>query len=151
MGVRDEDLDDIRRGALLHDIGKVAVPDSILLKPGPLTDDEWVVMKQHPLFAEKVLSGIPYLEKAMDIPLYHHENWNGTGYPYQLKGEQIPIAARIFTIVDNWEALLSDRPYRNAWPYPRVMEYLRKNAGVKFDSEILQVFIKMVDALDYHL
>lgn len=149
LGMSEDELEHIRGGALLHDIGKVAVPDRILLKPGPLTDEDWAVMKQHPQFAEKVLGGIPYLEKATDIPVYHHENWDGSGYPYGLKGEDIPIAARIFTIIDNWEALLSDRPYRKAWPYPRVMEYLQQNSGVKFDPEILNVFCKLVDENEY--
>jgi len=151
LGVDESEMVHIRRGALLHDIGKVAVPDGLLQKPGPLTDEEWVVMRRHPAFAEEALVGIPYLEKAMDIPVYHHENWDGSGYPYRLAGEDIPVAARMFAIVDNWEALLTDRPYREAWPYPRVMDYLRLNSGVKFDPEILPVFFKLVDDLGYYV
>lgn len=104
----------MRRGALLHDIGKMGVPDRILLKPDKLTDDEWIVMRKHPEFAYSMLSPIHYLQGAFDIPYCHHEKWDGTGYPRGLKGEQIPVTARIFAIVDVWDALTSDRPYRAA-------------------------------------
>ena len=144
VGIPDDELVHVRRGALLHDIGKIAIPDSILLKPGPLTDEEWVIMRQHPVFALKFLSGIPYLDKAIDIPVYHHERWDGNGYANQLKGEEIPLPARIFTIVDNWDALLSDRPYRKAWPIARVKDYLVENAGQIFDPKLVQVFLSKV-------
>jgi HD-GYP domain-containing protein (c-di-GMP phosphodiesterase class II) len=144
LGVSPEAIVHMRRGALLHDIGKISVPDRILLKPGPLTDEEWEIMRRHPLYAKKFLSGIPYLEKALEIPVYHHEHWNGEGYPFQLKGENIPLAARIFTIVDNWDALLSDRPYRNAWPAEKIIEYMEKNAGAIFDPFILEKFFAII-------
>lgn len=144
LGMDSEELVHIKRGALLHDIGKISVPDRILLKPGPLTDEEWDIMRQHPLFAQKFLSGIPYLEKALEIPVYHHEQWNGLGYPFHLKGEDIPLAARIFAIVDNWDALSSDRPYRSAWPVNRIIRYIEQNAGEKFDPTILTLFFSLV-------
>jgi len=114
-GIRGKELAHIRRGALLHDIGKMGVPDSIIQKPGKLNDEEWQIMKQHPVFAYEWLSRIEYLQPALDIPYYHHEKWDGSGYPRGLEGEQIPLAARIFAIVDVWDALRSDRPYRKAW------------------------------------
>ena len=110
MGINEAELVQIRRGALLHDIGKMAIPDSILLKPGPLTDDEWEIMRRHPVYAYELLSPIAFLHPALDIPYCHHEKWDGTGYPRGLKGEQIPLAARIFAVVDVWDALRSDRP-----------------------------------------
>ena len=116
MGMADTELVHIRRGALLHDIGKMGVPDSILLKPGALTDEEWVTMHRHPLLAYNLLNAISYLRPAIDIPYCHHEKWDGSGYPRGLRGEQIPLPARLFAIVDVWDALRSDRPYRKAWP-----------------------------------
>ncbi|MDZ4169942.1 MAG: 7TM diverse intracellular signaling domain-containing protein [Coriobacteriia bacterium] len=148
LGVEHEQLLDIRRGALLHDIGKIAVPDSILLKPGPLDDDEWETMRQHPLYAKSALEGIPFLEDAAVIPTHHHERWDGSGYPFGLAGEQIPYAARIFAIVDNWDALTSDRPYRKAWPAEKVARHLTENAGVMFDPEMVPVFVGLVRASD---
>jgi HD-GYP domain-containing protein (c-di-GMP phosphodiesterase class II) len=112
MGLQDEALIHVRRGGLLHDIGKMGVPDNILLKPGKLTDEEWVIMRKHPQFAYDMLTPIAYLRPALDIPYCHHEKWDGSGYPRGLKGEQIPLVARIFAIVDVWDALSSDRPYR---------------------------------------
>ena len=112
LEIRNSELEHIRRGALLHDVGKMGIPDSILLKPGPLTEDEWKIMRKHPIFALEMLSSIEYLRKSLDIPQYHHEHWNGSGYPNGLAGEDIPIAARIFCVVDVWDALTSDRPYR---------------------------------------
>ena len=107
----------------------MGVPDQILLKPGPLTDEEWVIMRTHPILAYELLSPIAYLRPALDIPYCHHEKWDGTGYPRGLQGERIPLAARIFAVVDVWDALRSDRPYRNAWPVEAVYEYIQSQAG----------------------
>jgi PAS domain S-box-containing protein/putative nucleotidyltransferase with HDIG domain len=144
-GMSDDELVHVRRGALLHDIGKMAIPDSILLKPGKLTDDEWKIMKQHPQIAYDVLSPIPYLKPALDIPYCHHEKWDGTGYPRGLKGEQIPLAARIFAVVDVWDALRSDRPYRKAWPEEKVREYIKSLAGTHFDPKIVELFFQVLE------
>jgi PAS domain S-box-containing protein/putative nucleotidyltransferase with HDIG domain len=146
MGVSDAELIHIRRGALLHDIGKMGVPDSILLKPGPLTDDQWTMMRQHPVFAYEMLSSILYLQPALDIPYCHHEKWDGTGYPRGLKGRQIPLAARIFAVVDVWDALRSDRPYRRAWPDDKVRAHLRSLAGVHFDPQVVETFLRLLSA-----
>jgi HD-GYP domain-containing protein (c-di-GMP phosphodiesterase class II) len=127
---------------LLHDIGKMGVPDAILLKPSSLTDEEWVIMKKHPALAFEMLSPIHYLQSAMDIPYCHHEKWDGTGYPRGLKGEQIPLAARIFALADVWDALTSDRPYRKAWPNEKVLEYLRSEAGQHFDPEVMKTCLE---------
>ncbi len=145
LGVGEEELVHIRRGALLHDIGKIGIPDSILLKPGKLTDEEWEIMKQHPIFAYNMLSEIAYLAPALDIPYCHHEKWDGTGYPRGLEGEQIPLAARIFAVIDVWDALLSDRPYRNAWPEEKVRDYIRAQAGTHFDPAVVDAFFAIVD------
>jgi HD-GYP domain-containing protein (c-di-GMP phosphodiesterase class II) len=142
FGLSETELAQVRRGALLHDIGKMGVPDGILLKPGPLTDEEWVVMKRHPALAYEMLSPIIYLRLALDIPYCHHEKWDGTGYPRGLKGEQIPLTARIFALVDVWDALLSDRPYRAAWPEERVREHIRSLAGTHFDPQVVKVCLE---------
>ncbi|MBT3316113.1 MAG: GAF domain-containing protein [Anaerolineae bacterium] len=144
MGIKGDDLEHVRRGALLHDIGKMGIPDSILLKPGKLTKKEWGIMRQHPVYAYKMLSDIPYLEPALDIPYYHHENWDGSGYPQGLVGEEIPHSARIFSIVDVWDALLSDRPYRKAWSKEKTYTYLIKNKGIHFDPHVVDVFMDML-------
>ena len=136
----------IRRGALLHDIGKMGIPDSILLKPGPLSEREWEIMRQHPVFAFQLLNPIPHLRQALDIPLYHHEKWDGTGYPQGLKGEQIPLAARIFAIADVWDALRSDRPYRKAWPEEQARAYIEAQAGKHFDPRVVETLVRMLDA-----
>lgn len=141
LGVGAEDEDNMRRGALLHDVGKMGVPDSILLKPGPLTEEEWAVMRRHPEDAYEMLYRIPFLRPALDIPLCHHEKWDGSGYPNGLKGENIPLAARIFAVVDVWDALRTDRPYRGAWSDDRVYEHLRKGAGAHFDPVIVKAFL----------
>jgi putative nucleotidyltransferase with HDIG domain len=140
MGVGEADLVHVRRGALLHDIGKMGIPDGILLKPGPLTDSEWEVMRKHPQYAHDLLSPIAYLHPALDIPLCHHEKWDGTGYPRGLVGEQIPQAARIFAVVDVWDALRSPRPYREAWPEHKVQEHIRSQAGSHFDPQVVPIF-----------
>ncbi len=133
-----------RRGALLHDIGKMGIPDGILLKPGPLAEEEWAIMRKHPQCAHDMLSSIPYLRPALDIPYSHHEKWDGTGYPRGLKGEQIPLAARIFAVVDVWGALRSNRPYRDGWPEEKVLTYLREQSGLHFDPAVVEVFLQMV-------
>jgi PAS domain S-box-containing protein len=140
LNIPEEELIHIQRGALLHDIGKMGIPDNILLKPGPLSADEWVIMRQHPIYAYKLLSKIPFLSPALDIPYCHHERWNGSGYPRGLKGEEIPLAARIFAVVDVWDALISDRPYRPAWTEEAALNYLLENTDTLFDARIVQIF-----------
>ena len=144
IGIQGEALDHIRRGALLHDIGKMGIPDSILLKPGRLTDEEWIVMKKHPIFAFDMLNTIDYLRPAIDIPYLHHEKWDGSGYPLGLKGEDIPISARLFALVDVFDALTNDRPYRPAWTVEKTLSYIMENSGIHFDPEITPVFIAMI-------
>ncbi len=137
-------LEQVRRGALLHDIGKMAIPDSILQKPGKLTPDEWETMRRHPEYAYEMLKDIEFLQGAVDIPYCHHEKWDGSGYPQGLKGEEIPLPARIFAIVDVWDALISDRPYREAWPLDKTLEYLREQSGSHFDPQVVEVFAKVM-------
>ncbi|MBI5292730.1 MAG: PAS domain S-box protein [Chloroflexi bacterium] len=144
MGLGEVELVHVRRGALLHDIGKMGVPDSILLKPDKLTDDEWVLMRQHPQLAYDMLAPINYLRLALDIPYCHHEKWDGTGYPHGLKGEQIPLAARLFAVVDVYDALRSDRPYRPGWPEDTVREHIRSLAGAHFDPGVVEVFLQTI-------
>jgi putative nucleotidyltransferase with HDIG domain len=145
MGVGEEELVHMRRGALLHDIGKMSIPDNILLKPGPLSDDEWVVMRRHPEYAYELLSLVNYLRPALLIPYCHHEKWDGTGYPRGLREEAIPLAARQFAIVDVWDALRSERPYRAAWPEDKVRRHLAEQSGKHFDPQALEMFLKMLD------
>jgi len=136
----DEELGDIRRGAILHDIGKMGIPDSILHKPGSLSEDEWDIMKKHPLYAHTMLKDIKFLQSALDIPRYHHEHWNGKGYPYGLKGEDIPLAARIFSIVDAWDALTSDRPYRKKTGQEETLHIIEEDSGKKYDPTLVALF-----------
>lgn len=143
MGVGEEKLIHVRRGALLHDIGKIGVPDHILHKPGPLLDDEWVIMRQHPIYAFAMLSPISYLSQALDIPYCHHEKWDGSGYPRGLKGDQIPLLARIFAVVDVWDALRFDRPYRKGMADAQALEYIRSNTGTHFDPQVVAAFLKL--------
>ncbi|HLF73424.1 MAG TPA: GAF domain-containing protein [Anaerolineales bacterium] len=143
IGIRESDFVNIRRGVLLHDIGKMGVPDHILKKSGPLTEAEWDEMRQHPVYAYNLLSPITYLRGALDIPYYHHEHWDGSGYPRGLRGEQIPLAARIFAVVDVWDALTHDRPYRKAWSREKAIEYLKEVSGKHLDSQIVEVFLRM--------
>lgn len=143
FGATPDDLVIIRRGALLHDIGKMAIPDSILRKPGPLTPEEWELMRKHPLIAIELLRPIKFLEPSLPIPAYHHERWDGTGYPFGLKGEEIPLPARVFAVVDVWDALISDRPYRPAWPREKALEYIAEQAGKQFDPEAVRVFLDL--------
>jgi HD-GYP domain-containing protein (c-di-GMP phosphodiesterase class II) len=144
MGVSDGDLVQIRRGSLLHDIGKMGIPDSILLKSGSLTEDEWTVMKCHPVYAYELLSPIPFLRGALDIPYCHHERWDGTGYPRGLRSDHIPLSARIFSVVDVWDALMSDRPYRKAWPEDRVREHIARDSGTHFDPAVVRAFLNLI-------
>lgn len=144
MGVQDSDLEHIRRGALLHDIGKMGVPDSILLKEGSLDDMEWEMMRKHPVFAMDMLKNISYLQPALDIPCCHHERWDGSGYPQGLSGNQIPFPARIFSVIDVWDALSSDRPYRGPWKEEDVYTYIRENSGSQFDPLVVQQFFNLL-------
>jgi HD-GYP domain-containing protein (c-di-GMP phosphodiesterase class II) len=145
VGFSEQELIQVRRGALLHDIGKMGVPDRILLKPDKLTDEEWIIMRMHPSYAFQMLKPITYLRFALDIPYCHHEKWDGTGYPQGLRNEQIPLAARIFSIVDVYDALTSDRPYRARWPQEKTLQHIRGLSGSHFDPNIVDVFLKMVN------
>jgi HD-GYP domain-containing protein (c-di-GMP phosphodiesterase class II)/uncharacterized protein YigA (DUF484 family) len=145
LGMSQAEPVHVYRGALLHDIGKMGIPDSILHKPGPLSQVEWEIMRRHPVYAYDMLAPIAYLRPALDIPYCHHEKWDGTGYPQGLKGEQIPPAARIFAVVDVWDALRSERPYRPAWPEEKVREYIREQAGVHFDPQVVEAFWRVLE------
>jgi putative nucleotidyltransferase with HDIG domain len=150
MGMPEEEIVHLRRGAILHDIGKMIIPDEILRKPGPLTPSEWLIVKKHPEAAYELLKPIPYLQKAIDIPYCHHEHWDGSGYPRGLKGEEIPLAARIFSVVDVWDALLSDRSYSKAWSREDALSYIHENAGKLFDPQVVAVFLKFVEESPRH-
>jgi putative two-component system response regulator len=152
LGVFEAQITHIRRGALLHDIGKLGIPDAILHKPGPLTEEEWVIMRQHPLYAYRMLAPIPFLQPALDIPYAHHEKWDGSGYPQGLCGEEIPLAARIFAVVDVWDALTSDRPYRPAFTPAQACEYIQTNTGTHFDPQVVAVFLSLqcIDMCEEH-
>jgi putative nucleotidyltransferase with HDIG domain len=143
IGIAEEDLDYVRWGALLHDIGKMAVPDEILHKPGSLTDDEWAIMRKHPEYARMFLAKIEHLTAALDIPYCHHERWDGAGYPQGLKGEEIPLAARAFSVIDVFDALTSDRPYRPAWTVDAALAHIRAQAGEQFDPLVVDAFLGM--------
>jgi HD-GYP domain-containing protein (c-di-GMP phosphodiesterase class II) len=143
MGFPEEDIVHLRRGALLHDIGKMGISDQILFKPGPLNDQEWEIMRKHPEYAFELLSPISYLLPAIDIPYCHHERWDGSGYPRGLKAEEIPLAARIFAVVDVWDALRNDRPYRKAWSEEAVREYINQNSGRQFDPQAAVLFLNL--------
>lgn len=145
MGIPKSDLVHLRRGALLHDIGKMGVPNEILNKEGSLTEEEWVEMRKHPQYAFDLLYPITYLRPSLDIPYSHHEWWDGSGYPQKLKGEEIPLGARIFAVIDVWDALLSDRPYRKAWDNTRVVNYLREQSGIHFDPKVVEIFLQMLE------
>lgn len=143
MGIRDpEVLTHIRRGATLHDIGKIGVPDQILNKPGPLTDEEWVIMRKHPIFARDMLYPIEFLRPSIDIPYSHHEKWDGTGYPQGLKGKEIPLVARIFSVIDVFNAITSERPYSKPWPVQKAVAYIREQSGKHFDPAVVNIFLK---------
>jgi putative nucleotidyltransferase with HDIG domain len=143
MEISESQIVHIRRGALLHDIGKMAIPDEILQKPGPLTPEEWIIMRKHPEHAYSLLSPIGFLRPALDIPTYHHEKWDGSGYPHGLKRDEIPLIARIFALVDVWDALSSDRPYRKAWPEEKVCAYLLEQSGKHFDPRVVEAFFRL--------
>ncbi|MBL8062071.1 MAG: HD domain-containing protein [Anaerolineales bacterium] len=145
MGLNENLLIHIRRGALLHDIGKMAIPDGILLKPGPLTDEERTLIQKHPVYAYEMLSPIRFLQPALDIPYCHHEKWNGKGYPRGLSGENIPLAARIFAVVDVWDALVSDRPYRKGLKPADVKQKIREDSGSHFDPQVVEAFLGFDD------
>jgi PAS domain S-box-containing protein/putative nucleotidyltransferase with HDIG domain len=143
LGVPDAELVHLRRGALLHDIGKMAVPDNVLLKPGPLTDEEWRIIRQHPMTAYELLSSIPFLRQALDIPYCHHERWDGTGYPRGLRRQQIPFAARIFAVADAYDAMRSDRPYRPAMSDDEARARIAEQQGKEFDPQVVEAFIRL--------
>ncbi len=145
LGVPEEQMEHIYRGAMLHDIGKMAIPDHVLKKPGELNEDENAIIRQHPQKAYEMLSSIEFLQPALDIPRYHHEKWDGSGYPYGLKGEEIPLAARIFAVVDVWDALRSKRPYRQAWDEHMILTYLKEQAGKHFDPTVVDAFLKLLE------
>jgi HD-GYP domain-containing protein (c-di-GMP phosphodiesterase class II) len=143
MGMSEAELVHMRRGILLHDMGKMGIPDAILLKPDALTEEEWKIMHMHPQYAFEMLAPISYLRPALDIPGSHHEKWDGTGYPRGLKGEQIPLAARIFAVVDVYDALTSDRPYRKAWTRTKALQYILEERGKFFDPRVVDVFMSL--------
>ena len=144
MGFNENDVEEIVNGAYLHDIGKMGIPDEILFKPGKFSNEDWNIMRQHPVFAKKLLEGIPHLGKAIHVPYYHHEHWDGSGYPEGLVRENIPLFARIFSIIDVWDALLTSRIYRPAWSNIQVVQYILSQAGRQFDPTLVDVFIDLV-------
>jgi putative nucleotidyltransferase with HDIG domain len=143
FGLHDAELVQVRWGALLHDIGKMGIPDGILHKPISLADEEWEAMKKHPTFAYELLAPIGFLRLALDIPYCHHEKWDGSGYPRGLKGDQIPLVARIFAVVDVWDALRSDRPYRLGWPEEKVLQHILASSGTQFDPQVVSEFMQI--------
>ncbi len=145
IGVSGPELVHMRRGSLLHDIGKLGIPDSILLKPDKLNDEEWNIMCKHPQYAYDMLFPIEYLRPALSIPYCHHERWDGSGYPRGLKGNDIPLVARIFAIVDVWDAITSDRPYRPGWEKARALQHIREESGRHFDPKVVELFNKMIE------
>jgi HD-GYP domain-containing protein (c-di-GMP phosphodiesterase class II) len=144
MGVTPDQMPALRRGALLHDIGKIGIPDRILWKPEALSDEEWQLMRQHPKFAEQVLAPIEFLRSAMDIPKFHHEWWDGGGYPYGLSGDDIPLPARIFSVIDVWDSLQAQRPFREPWNAAATADYLRQASGRQFDPEVVRIFMQIL-------
>jgi len=148
LNLPEDQMIHLRRGALLHDIGKTGIPDSILLKPGPLSDEEITIMQKHPEYAMRLLSSVPFLRPALDIPYCHHEKWAGGGYPRGLKGEEIPLAARIFSVVDVYDALRYERPYRYAWSKKRIFNYIRSRSGEDFDPQVVRAFLEIVNCDD---
>ena len=146
LGLKQSELIHIRRGAILHDIGKVAIPDQILFKPGPLAQEEWEIMRKHPDIAVELLSPVSYLEPALQIPHWHHEKWDGSGYPDGLRQEDIPFAARLFAVADVYDALTSNRPYRSAWSKWEAVEYIEDQSGTHFDPSIVPEFLEFISA-----
>jgi putative two-component system response regulator len=147
MGMEDEAIGKMRRGALLHDMGKIGIPDAILHKPASLSEEEWTVMRKHPQFAYDMLNPIEYLHESLEIPFSHHEKWDGTGYPQGLRGEEIPLSARIFAVADVWDALTSDRPYRPAWTSEQALKYIQEQSGKHFDPRVVAHFLKLIEEL----
>ncbi len=147
LGMSENELVNVRRGALLHDIGKMGIPDSILLKKGKLTQSDWAIIRKHPQYAYDLLYPIEYLRPALDIPYCHHEKWDGSGYPQGLKGVEIPLAARVFAIIDVWDALLSDRPYRKGWPKEEVIAEIKRISGTHFDPEAVKIFLQVIEEM----
>ena len=145
-GLTEEEITHIRRGALLHDMGKIGVPDAILQKPAALSDEEWRVMRKHPQYVYDMLYSVQYLRPALSIPYCHHEKWDGTGYPRGLKGEQIPMAARLFAVADVWDALTSDRPYRPAWSREEALDFIREQSGSHFDPLVVDLFFRVIES-----
>lgn len=145
MGIVEEALVHIRRGSILHDIGKMGIPDDILRKKGPLNVEERKVVDRHPEAEFDLLKQIPYLKKALEIPYAHHEKWDGSGYPRKLKGDEIPLSARTFAVVDVWDALSSDRPYRKAWSIERVSAHLKSESGKHFDPRVVNVLLDLLE------
>jgi putative nucleotidyltransferase with HDIG domain len=149
LGVKQSDLIHVRRGAILHDIGKVAIPDQILFKPGPLGEEEWQIMRRHPNIAVELLSPVSYLEPALEIPHWHHEKWDGSGYPDGLRQEDIPFAARLFALADVYDALISKRPYRSAWSKWDAVQYIENQAGSHFDPRIVPEFLDLINTSSF--
>jgi HD-GYP domain-containing protein (c-di-GMP phosphodiesterase class II) len=145
MGFSEEQVVHVRRGSLLHDIGKMAIPDEILHKKGKLTEEEWAIMREHPKHAYQWLQSVGYLKEALDIPYCHHERWDGSGYPRGLKGAEIPLIARLFAIVDVWDALRSDRPYRKAMSLEETMKLILEGSGTHFDPNVVDNFCKFLE------
>jgi putative nucleotidyltransferase with HDIG domain len=150
MGVEEKDLQNIWRGVLLHDIGKMGIPDSILLKEGPLDYWERKIMERHPALARDMLNQIEFLRPCIDIPTYHHERWDGAGYPDGLMGEEIPITARLFMVVDVWDALTSQRPYRQSWSEAEALRYIKEQSGKHFDPKIVEAFAELIETGFFH-
>ena len=150
LNLSEQEIMHMRRGALLHDVGKIGIPDSILHKPDTLTEEEWAIMRKHPQFAYDMLSPIEYLRPALDIPYSHHEKWDGSGYPRGLKGEEIPMVARLFAIADVWDAVTSDRPYRGAWTEEEAFAYIREQAGQHFDPQVVNLFFEEIEEFRSH-
>jgi HD-GYP domain-containing protein (c-di-GMP phosphodiesterase class II) len=145
MNVDEKDLQNLWRGVLLHDIGKMGIPDSILLKEGPLDYWERRIIERHPALAREMLSQIEFLRPCMDIPTFHHEKWDGSGYPNGLVGEEIPLTARLFMIVDVWDALTSHRPYRKSWSEEAALQHIKEQSGKHFDPKIVEAFVQLVE------
>ena len=144
MNVFTDKLVDIERGALLHDIGKIGVPDTILQKPTALNDDEWEAMEKHPLHAGLMISKVSFLEGALPIVLYHHERYDGAGYPFRMKGDAIPLEARMFAVIDAYDAMTFDRPYRKAMPIAEALAEIERNAGKQFDPKVVEAFTRLI-------
>jgi HD-GYP domain-containing protein (c-di-GMP phosphodiesterase class II) len=145
VGIPQSSFAHIRYGVLLHDLGELGIPETILHKAGPLSEEEWNLMRQHPVYAYELLSTVPYLQPSLDIPYCHHEKWDGTGYPRGLKGEESPLTARIFAVVDVWDVLRSPRSYRPPWSVKDARVYIKEQAGTHFDPEIVNVFLETMD------